>query len=151
MFIQALGSGFHQRSEALEHASTREFSGVEIKALENYAEAVIAASHAIYKERIYTLNDFFTVEEWASRKAMRLAQELNCEHVLEFAVNLNRRIRLGLIEMPYKIPLPLWLSMLLQKFQSDDLTKATLTNVLKTLTNKRAGKLLMSKFIRETY
>jgi len=38
----------------------------------------MAASHAIYEERIYTLNDHFTVEKWASEKALKLAQELKC-------------------------------------------------------------------------
>jgi len=105
----------------------------------------------IYKERIYTLNDFFTVEEWTSNKTVRLAQELRCESALRIALNLNRKIRLGLLETPYKIPIPLWLAMLLQKFQSDSLTRATSANILKTLTSKRAGKLFMSKLMRETY
>jgi len=41
--------------------------------------------------------------------------------------------------------------MLLKKLQSDDLTRATLANMLKALTRKNAGKLLISKLTRETY
>lgn len=142
---------FIDGKKLLEHVDIKEFNGVEIRALEGYAEALVAASHAIYKERIYTLNDFFTVEKWVSKKTIKLAQELECESALNAAINLNRKIRLGLIETPYKIPLPLWLAILMQKFQTDDITRATSPNILKTLTNKRIGKQLISKLTRETY
>jgi len=142
---------FINGQKLLEHTCTKEFNGIEVRSLESYAEALVAVSHAIYKERIYTLNDFFTVEEWTSKKTIKLAQELNCKDALKAAINLNRKISLGLLETPHKIPLPLWLAMLMQKFQSDTLTKATSIGILKTLTSKRAGKLLMSKFTRETY
>jgi hypothetical protein len=41
--------------------------------------------------------------------------------------------------------------MLAGKFQIDNLTRAPSINMLKTLTNKRAGKLLTSKLTTETY
>jgi len=63
----------------------------------------------------------------------------------------NFKIKIYALKAPYKIPVPLWLAMLLQKLQSDDLTRATSTEVLKTLTRKNAGKLLISKLTRETY
>jgi len=134
-----------------DYTEIREFNGAEIRALESHAEALVSASHAIYKERIYTLNDFFTVDRWGSEKTAGLAKELRCENALKFALILNRRIRSGLIEAPYRVPVPLWLAMLLQKLQSDDLTRATSTEVLKALTRKNAGKLLISKLTRETY
>jgi len=145
------GVTFINGQRLLEHIQIKKFNGVEVRSLESYAEALVAASHAIYKERLYTLNDFFTVEEWTSKKTIRLAQELSCEIAVKFALNFNRKIRLGLLETPYKIPIQLWLAMLLQKFQSDSLTRATSANILKTLKSKRAGKLLMSKLTRETY
>ena len=86
-----------------------------------------------------------------SKKTIRLAQELTCDDALQVAMNLNRKIRLGLLETPYKIPLPLWLALLMRKFQRDSLTRATSVGMLKTLTNKRVGKLLKSKLMRETY
>jgi len=135
----------------LEHTCTKEFNGIEVRSLESHAEALAVASHAIYKERIYTLNDFFTVKEWAFKKTIRLAQELGCEDALNAAINLNKKIRLGLLETPYKIPLPLWLALLMRKFQIDSLTRATSAGILKTLTDKRVGKLLKSKLTRETY
>jgi hypothetical protein len=135
----------------LEHKCPIEFNGAEIMSLERYAEALVTASHAIYKERIYTLNDYFTVERWASRKTIKLAQELRCEEALKIAINLNKKIRLGILETPYRIPLPIWLAILTRKLRRDSLTRATSINMLKTLVNKRSGKLLTSKLTRETY
>ena len=128
-----------------------EFNGAEVKSLESYAEALVAASHAIYKERNYTLNDYFTVEKWTSKKTIKLAQELKCMEALKTAINLNRKIRHGTLETPYKISTPKWLAILARKFKTDKLTRATSINMLKTLTNKRTGKLLTSKLTRETY
>jgi len=135
----------------LEHSCTTEFNGAEVRSLESYAEALVAASHAIYKERIYTLNDYFTLEKWTSKKTVKLAQELKCEEALKTAINLDKKIRLGTLETPYKIPVPTWLALLIRKFRTDSLTRATSISILKTLTSKRAGKLLTSKLIRETY
>jgi len=135
----------------LEHKCSMEFNGAEIMSLERYAEALVTTSHAIYKERIYTLNDYFTVERWASKKTVKLAQEFRCEEALKIAINLNKKIRLEILETPYKIPLPIWLAILTRKLQRDSLTRATSINMLKTLVNKRAGRLLTSKLMRETY
>jgi len=77
------GAIFIDGQKLLEHTCTVEFNGAEVKSLESYAEALVVACHAIYKERIYTLNDYFTVERWANRKAIRLAQELKCEEALK--------------------------------------------------------------------
>jgi len=135
----------------LEHSRTVEFEGAEVRSLESYAEALAVASHAIYKERIYTLNDYFTVEKWTSKKTLKLAQELRCREALETAIDLNRKIILGMLETPYKIPLPTWLTILMRKLRTDSLTRATSTRLLKTLIDKRIGKLLTSKLTRESY
>jgi hypothetical protein len=76
---------------------------------------------------------------------------LKSEEALKIAINLNREIRLGILETPYKIPLPTWLAILTRKLRRDSLTRATSINILKTLVNKRSGKLLTSRLTRETY
>ena len=147
-----LGGMIYVNTDKLfEYKEAIEFNGIEIYTLSPSAEALVTMAHSIYKERIYTLNDFFTVKKWMSKKTIRLAEELSCEDALKVAMNLNRKIRLGLLETPYKIPLPLWLALLMRKFQRDSLTRATSVSMLKTLTNKRVGKLLKSKLTRETY
>jgi hypothetical protein len=145
------GAIFIDGQKLLEYSCTTEFDGAEIKSLERYVEALATASHAVYKERIYTLNDYFTVERWASKKTIKLAQELECEEALKTAINLNKQIRMGILETPYKIPLPTWLTIITRKLRADSLTRATSMNILKTLTDKRIGRLLTSKLTRETY
>jgi len=152
--VQSVSAATGSARNTLERSCTKEFNEAEVKSVENHAEALVAASHAIYKERIYTLNDYFTVEKWASEKALKLAQELKCGGAIKTAIDLNREIRLGTLEMPYKIPTLTWLAMLAREFQADQtdsLTRATSINTLGTLTNKRIGNLLTSKLIRETY
>jgi len=147
-----LGGMIYVNTDKLfEYKEAIEFNGIEIYTLSPSAEALVTMAHSIYKERIYTLNDYITVKKWMSKKTIRLAEELSCEDALKVAMNLNRKIRLGLLETPYKIPLPLWLALLMRKFRRDSLTRATSVGMLKTLTNKRAGKLLKSKLTRETY
>ena len=55
-----------------EYKEVIEFNGVEIQTLSSSAEVLVTMAHSTYKERIYTLNDFFTVKKWMS-KTVRLA------------------------------------------------------------------------------
>jgi hypothetical protein len=134
-----------------EHVKLTEFNGVEIRTLESYAEALVSAAHAIYKERIYTLNDYFTVKEWANERTFRLAEELRCTSDLKFAVKLNKAIDRGLVEAPVKIPVLTWSRLLVQKIFSDPLARSTSKNLFYAIGSKRGLKLLVSKFIRGTY
>jgi len=135
----------------LEHSCTMEFNGTKVKSIEGYAEALVAASHAIYKERIYTLNDFFTIKEWASTKSFKMAEELSCKPALKLALTLNEKIEKGLLETPFKISVPHWLALLLQKVHDDRLSRASAINIIKALTKQNTRKALMAKFTRESY
>jgi hypothetical protein len=135
----------------LEHSCFEEFNGAEIISLESYAEALVTASHAIYKERIYTLNDYLTIKEWADEKAFQLAEVLKCEPALRFATRLNEAISKGLIETPYKIPLLTWADLLTRKILKDPQTRSTIKNLITILGSTRKLKLLTSKFTRESY
>ena len=57
----------------LEHCVPSVFEDVKILVLESRAEAVLAAAHAVYKERIYTLNDYVTIAKWLNERSLRLA------------------------------------------------------------------------------
>ena len=135
----------------LEYSCIMEFNGVEIKSLESYAEALVAASHAMYKERVYTLNDYFTVRDWADERTFQLAEELKCKSALRLAIKLNEAISKGLVETPYKIPLRIWANLLIQKILKDPQTRSTSKNLVVALGSKRGLKLLISKFMRESY
>jgi hypothetical protein len=145
------GAIFIDGQRLLEYSCTMEFNGTEIKSLESYAEALVAASHAIYKERIYTLNDYYTIKEWADERAFQLAEELKCTPALKLAIKLNEAISKGLVETPYKIPLHTWANLLIQKILKDPQTRSTSKNLIMTLLSKRGPELLISKFTRESY
>ncbi|MBS7610486.1 hypothetical protein KEJ19_08060, partial [Candidatus Bathyarchaeota archaeon] len=59
-----------------------------MRTLEPYAEALMAASHAICKEQIYTLNDYFIVKKWTTGRSFKLAEELRCTQALEVSIKL---------------------------------------------------------------
>jgi hypothetical protein len=137
--------------ELLNHVCIKDFNGIKIKSLESYAEALVSAAHAVYKERIYTLNDYFTVKAWTTEETFKLAKELECLPALEFAIKLNDAIKNGLVEAPYRIPVHTWTKLLAQKVLRDPLARSTSKNLVKTLGTKRGIKLLKSKLTRESY
>ena len=62
--------------QLLRYKSIIEFNGLSIPSLNNYVEALISAIHSIYKEKIYTLNDYIAIMKWANQKTLELAEEL---------------------------------------------------------------------------
>ncbi|MEM1510190.1 MAG: hypothetical protein QW096_10045 [Thermofilaceae archaeon] len=46
------------------------------------AEVVVAAVHAVYKERIYLLADYYVTKRWLNGKALNLARELRAEEAV---------------------------------------------------------------------
>jgi hypothetical protein len=135
----------------LEHSCITEFNGTEVRSLKSYAEALVAASHAIYKERNYTLNDYFTIKQWVSTKSFKMAEELSCKPALKLALTLNEKIEKGLIETPFKISIPHWLALLFQKAHGDKLSRASAIDIIKALTKQNTRKAMMAKFTRESY
>jgi hypothetical protein len=112
---------------------------------------LVVACHAIYKERIYTLNDYFTIRDWVDKKTFQFAEELKCTPALRLATKLNEAIGKGLVETSYKIPLRIWANLLIQKILKDPQTRSTSKNLVMALGSKRGLKLLISKFTRESY
>jgi hypothetical protein len=137
--------------ELLSHVCIKDFNGLRIKSLESYAEALVSAAHAVYKERIYTLNDYFTVKEWTTEETFKLAKKLRCTSGLNLAMKINEAIEKGLIEAPYKIPVTTWTKLLAQKIVNDPLTRSTCKNLVSSVGSKRGLKLLRSKFTRDHY
>ena len=137
--------------ELLNHVCIKDFNGIRIKSIESYAEALVSAAHAVYKERIYTLNDYFTVKEWTTEETFKLAKKLRCTSGLNLAMKINEAIEKGLIEAPYKIPVTTWTKLLAQKIVNDPLTRSTCKNLVSSVGSKRGLKLLRSKFTRDHY
>uniref|UniRef100_A0A7J3SME8 Nucleotidyltransferase family protein n=1 Tax=Fervidicoccus fontis TaxID=683846 RepID=A0A7J3SME8_9CREN len=137
--------------ELLNHVCIKDFNGLRIKSLESYAEALVSAAHAVYKERIYTLNDYFTVKEWTTEETFKLAKKLRCISSLNLVMKINEAIEKGLFEAPYKIPVITWTKLLVQKIINDPLTRSTSKNLVSSIGSKRGLKLLRSKFTRDRY
>lgn len=135
----------------LEHRVFAEFNGIVIPVLETYVEALLSIAHALYKERIYTLNDYVTVKSWFSRKTIRLAEELQCLNAVEEAFIIHRLVEEHSLALPYRIPLTGWIRLLGSKISCDELARSTLPNLFRALRDRRFGKLVVSKITRETY
>ncbi len=134
-----------------EHSEPADLGGVEVPVLRTYAEALITVAHAVYKERIYTLNDYVTASRWLDWRSLKLAEDLQCLSAVREALAVHELVEKRKITLPYSIPYPKWASLLGSKVLYDELTRTTLLNVLKALGDKRFGKLFLSKLTRETY
>ncbi|KSW10751.1 hypothetical protein CF15_08190 [Pyrodictium occultum] len=134
----------------LEYRELGVFEGLEIPLLERPLEALVAAAHAVYKERLYTLNDYVTLARWGSRTMLRLAEELGCSDAVREALRIHSMVYMGGV-LPYRIPLARWLLLLLRKASRDAATRATLPNIARAFEDPRFGELVRSKLLRETY
>ena len=137
--------------ELFEHIEHSLFDGLEIPVLKTYAEALMTIAHAVYKERIYTLNDYVTVKKWFSKKTLKLAEKLCCLEAVNEALAIHKLVEERGIVLPYRIPFAEWIDILRSKITCDKLSRATILNVLNTLRDRRLGKLVISKLTRETY
>jgi len=128
-----------------------DFEGHVVRGLTQEAEAVVSIAHAIYKEHLYLLIDYFTSREWLSKRALRLSVELNIENGVKVATQLNKLIEGGLVELPYKLPLTLVIKTYLSKFAEDPKFRATTLNILKYISTKRVGGSIKWRSTRKTY
>ncbi|MEM2288950.1 MAG: nucleotidyltransferase family protein, partial [Sulfolobales archaeon] len=96
-----------------------ETAGVEVRALSREAEAVATLAHAIYKEHVYLLSDYYVAREWLNTKALVLARELKAEEAVETALRLNEQIEKGLVEAPIKLTPVQSIEILARKFVED--------------------------------
>jgi len=127
------------------------FMGVLIPSLEKPVEALTSAAHAIYKEKLYTLNDYFTVERWTTGKTLKVADELRVREAIEISRRINRRFIEGSLEAPYRIQLPIWVGVWIKKIVEDPCTRASAPNIFGAIANREVGFLVKSKLFRRTY
>ncbi|MEM2483010.1 MAG: nucleotidyltransferase family protein [Candidatus Nezhaarchaeales archaeon] len=124
---------------------------VEVKTLSLEAEVVVAAAHAIYKEHIYLLADYYVIKQWLNKKALKLAEELNAEEALQASLELNYQIEKGLTETPIKLNPTQTAKILATKFKKDPNFRATTINTVKLLPKKRTIQQLIQRIRRKTY
>lgn len=138
-------------SRLLERKELVSFEGIEIPVLETCTETLLTIAHAVYKERIYTLNDYVTVNEWFTEETLKLAREYKCLDAVREAVTIHSLVEEGKRTLPYKIPLAKWILLLKRKVYVDELARTTLLKTVRTTWDKRFGYMVKSKLFRETY
>ncbi|MEM2197370.1 MAG: hypothetical protein QW290_09850 [Sulfolobales archaeon] len=137
----------------LEEVETIEIDpvGVEVRALTVEAEAIATVAHAIYKEHIYLLSDYYVTREWLNTKALGLARELKAGEAVETALRLNEQIEKGIVEAPIKLTPIQSIEILARKFVEDSSFRATTVNILRLAMRKRTMQQLIWRIKRKTY
>jgi len=133
----------------LDHVGEAVFHGNRIPALKPYAEIVLVAAHAAYKEMFYTLNDYFTTKTWIDKKSFKLAEELYITDSLKTSLKLNMSIKKGLTEAPIRLSLHQWLKIFAKKVARDPTTRGTALKLLQL--SGRDMKLFLERFTRISY
>ncbi|MEM0253530.1 MAG: hypothetical protein QXK78_03110 [Candidatus Bathyarchaeia archaeon] len=126
-------------------------TGVEAKALTKEAETIATAAHAIYKEHMYLLTDYYVTKQWLNNNALKLAKELNAEEAIHTSLKLNTQIEQGLAETPIKLNPAQTAKILTTKFTKDPNFRATSINTIKLATKKRTMQQLISRIRRKSY
>ncbi|MEM4693514.1 MAG: hypothetical protein QW655_03305 [Nitrososphaerota archaeon] len=114
-------------------------------------EAIAAVAHAIYKEHIYLLSDYYVTKEWLNRKMLSLAEELKAEEAVEMALRLNKQIRRGGVEAPIKLKPIQVMGILIGKFVEDSNFRVTTINILKLAVKRRTMQQLIQRIKRKAY
>lgn len=135
----------------LEYAEDGEVWGAQARLLSRPAEVVVAAAHAVYKEHIYLLMDYFVVRRWLDKRVVRLAEELELGYALSVAEALNDAIDSGAVEAPYKLPAGLTAVALAERFTRFPAFRGTGLNLIKLIVTRRAPRLLVNRLRRRSY
>ena len=128
-----------------------EIDGVQIKTLTKDAETVVVAAHAIFKEHLYLLSDYYTVKYWLSKESIRIAEEHNVTDALEISIHVNRCIEKGLYETPLRINKWMILKTYFKKMCSDSVFRTTSLNITKYMLRKDFGRKFMEHLFRISY
>lgn len=124
---------------------------IEVNALSRDAETISILAHAIYKEHIYLLSDYFVSKYWINPRVIELADELRVLDAIRVSQALNKLIENGLVEAPVRLSYPFIAGILLRKFTQDSDFRATSLNILRLLSQRRTIELLLWRLRRTTY
>ncbi len=128
-----------------------EVNDVLARCLTKDAEVVVSIAHAIYKEHLVLLLDYLTIRKWFSRRVLEIAIEFNVEEALEIALSVCRAVEEGIIEVPYKVPLPYITKLYVSKVIKDPWFRGTSVNILKYLARERSGRITLWRLKRRSY
>ena len=115
------------------------------------AEVVVASAHAIYKEHMVLLLDCITAWTWTNKRTWGITLELRAQRALEELLKACSMIREGLVEAPYKLKPHIILGAYTEKMIEDPVFRATVPNMLKYITTRRAGAQILARLRRRSY
>ena len=142
---------FMDSSILFEHTTKRSIYGYEVITLEEYAEAVVTLMHALVKEWIFTLNDYFTISKWFNNRSIKLCEDMECSDLAETALRICNLVESGAIETPYHLPTSVVISILASRFRRYPIFRSTTIMFVKRFGDPRLLKLAISKLTRITY
>ena len=125
--------------------------GVKARMLTKAAEVVAVASHAVYKEHIYLLSDYYVIREWLDSRALVLAEELGVKDSLRLSLYLNKLLDHGVLEAPIRIDALKVVRLLISKAVRDRVFRATSLNILKYMARRNFGEHLATRLTRSSY
>jgi hypothetical protein len=134
-----------------EHREELEIGGFRAYGLTREAEVVVAAAHAVYKEHMALLLDCITAWTWTNKRTWSIALELRARRALEELLKACNMIMEGLTEAPYKLKPHVILKAYTEKMVGDPVFRATVPNMLRYITTRRAGAQILARLRRRSY
>jgi hypothetical protein len=123
-------------SSLLDNSRDIQIDSVGSRTLSLEAEVVLTAAHAVYKEQLFTLNDYFTVKRWNNEKVPVLAEATKTMPALNLAFSIARILeRNSNPSFPYKINLGACLAIFSMKFLEDSFMRSSIPRIIPKLRN----------------
>lgn len=135
----------------LNHCQTIWIDGTMVRKLTTEAEAVLAAAHAIYKEHIFTLNDFLTITKWVNKNSLDIANETKTVEALQTSLAICDLVIKGERDLPCKLRLPEIIGFLGIKIAKDSQTRSSFLKRLAYPIDKKLLVDMRSRILRSTY
>lgn len=92
--IDVSGLVYLGKKHVLEETNEKRIRGTEIRTPKPYADMTIAAAHALYKEQLFTLSDYYTLVMWGEHleDAMEFAEKGRIKPAMLWALNLASEV-----------------------------------------------------------
>lgn len=161
----------------IENATVKRINGIDVHTLGPEAEILVIASHSLYKEQMFTLNDYYSVtilaEQIAFSKLLNLANGAYVLEALQIVVGLcsqitesvfSKKLRISELDlflqspkarriytMPVKFPLSMIISLLIHRARKDEAVRRKIVFAILGIAKPRQMFKLLSHLTRKTY
>jgi len=135
----------------LSHVRETDIAGLPLPSLEKEVESMLAASHAVYKEQLFTLNDYLTFNGWYGPLTEDLAREAKVEPAIRMSEVISKQVREGRLELPYRLGLAEVSSVFSRKLLEDGRTRVSIAYALPTWTSPQFVRRVLGRRGRSAY